>query len=118
MASGDVLEARKGATVVKLLDAVAAASDGVWIDTVEFRDGNLHFVPTGTVSFTAQVCGSSAAAKPANNTHGFQVGSDLVFASTTELGLDIVNLPRFLKVRISTYATGTLSALGNFRRAA
>jgi len=118
MSSGEGILKLPGGHHYKLLDSIAAASDGVWISVFEFHAGSLHFMTVGgTVGLTVQIRGSNAPEVPASSAHGAQVGSDQVFSTATETVLSIDNCPRWLKARVSAWTVGTVSVYGIFRPA-
>lgn len=107
MADGDVLDDTgiPGSYVRRwrLIDAKVATGNGVWVDTGPFTEnGTLHV--DGITTATIEVRGSDATAKPADNTHGDIIGS----AQTADVHLDLTNVPRWLKVRVTAWTSGTI----------
>jgi hypothetical protein len=94
-----------GRTIVRaqLLTNVAAITDGEWIDVSGLNQ--MSFDIRGITSATVQLRGSNELTRPADNTHGNQLGSD----STVD-GFVIVSASvRWLKVRVSTYVSGSVN---------
>lgn len=109
MASGDLKENLGWRATYKLLDGVTATSDGVWVDCGLFTEGRAHLAPgTGTL----QLRGSDEDTKPANNTDGYQIGSDVTAVDDIEVAV----LPRWIKVKVSAHTSGTHNAWVTFRR--
>lgn len=92
---------------IKFLDAKVAVADGVWIDVIEYETVNIHV--SGVTTATIQVHGDSSATIPSNPTDG------VVMATLTANGIVAIpksDLPRYVKVKISAWTAGTISALG------
>ena len=100
MASGDQI----GPNSFKLLDGLAAQDDGVWVDARAFQTQSIQV--TGITTATIKICGSNAQTKPANNTHGAQIGSDI----TADSIVSVLHPVKWIKARISAHTTGTISA--------
>lgn len=96
---------------VQILPSVSAADDGTWFDTLNFDEGSID-VSIATTA-TVVVCGSNAAAVPANSAHGFQIGGDI---SATGAYI-IVDCPRWLKTRVSAWTAGAVIVNATLRRA-
>ena len=109
MASGDFAAGGRFGQLFKLIDAVSATSDGVWIDATMLQHGSIEVTIATTA--TVQLRGSNAASKPANSADGFQIGSDI----TASGGFAIEHLPRFLKAKISAHTSGAVSVLAWLR---
>jgi hypothetical protein len=95
-----------GRTIVRaqLLTNVAAINDGEWIDVSGLNQLSLDI--RGITSATVQLRGSNEPTKPLDSTHGNQLGSD-----TTVDGFVIVSASvRWMKLRVSTYVSGTINA--------
>jgi hypothetical protein len=95
-----------GRTIVRaqLLTNVAAINDGEWIDVSGLNQLSLDI--RGITSATVQLRGSNELTRPADNTHGNQLGAD-----TTTDGFVIVSATvRWMKLRVSTYVSGTINA--------
>src|SRR3990167_2131534 len=108
MASGDIITNRKYFRHIKLLDAIGAANDGVWIDCISFTSISIEV--SGITTATVLINSSNAATKPANTAHGqlrgtFTADGDHVSS----------NLPRWIKARISAWTSGTISAIATLR---
>lgn len=110
MANGTINATTKRAINVTLIDAAAATDDGTWIDTMDFAEGSIDVTISATA--TAQIRGSDAATKPADNTHGNQIGSDI----TSSGQYSIVNCPRWLKARVSAFTSGTVTVNATLRK--
>lgn len=106
MANGDWVALNKDWAQVKLLDAEAgAAADGVWIDVQRYGMALVDF--TFSATGTTELRASSAATKPANNTHGVLLVTAVTNATTPPV-VTIAVTPRWLKAR-TTASTGTIS---------
>jgi hypothetical protein len=95
-----------GRTIVRaqLLTNVVAINDGEWIDVSGLNQLSLDI--RGITSATVQLRGSNELIRPADNTHGNQLGAD-----TTADGFVIVSATvRWMKLRVSTYVSGTINA--------
>jgi hypothetical protein len=95
-----------GRTIVRaqLLTNVVAINDGEWIDVSGLNQMSIDI--RGITSATVQLRGSNELIKPADATHGNQLGSD-----TTVDGFIIVSASvRFLKLRVSTFVSGNINA--------
>ena len=89
----------------KLLDAQAANTDGVWVDTDGFYPFSLQI--SGITSASVILCGSNAEVRPANTDHGTPLHSTL----TGDLFLGI-NMPvSWIKCRVTGYSAGTITAI-------
>lgn len=110
MANGTINAVTKRATNVTLLDAVTTNDNGTWIDTMDFVDGSIDI--TISAAGTVQIRGSDAATKPADASHGNQVGSDF----TASAQATIVSCPRWLKARVSAGNTGTITVNTTLRK--
>jgi hypothetical protein len=109
MANGTVLHQRNSALQVTLLDAVTATSDGAWVDTIDYAEGNVHVA--GITTATVQIRGYNlASTAPANTVHGFQIGSNITATADNQAGIALATMPRFLKVMVSGYTGGTITA--------
>lgn len=108
MASGDVISRKERFVHIKMLDALAAADNGVWIECHGYDQVSIHI--DGITTATVTVNASSKATKPANTVH------DIVRASLTADGeVTYQVLPRWMKCRISAWTSGTVSAFAVFR---
>jgi hypothetical protein len=110
MANGTINATTKRATNVTLIDAAAGTADGVWIDAMDFAEGSLDVTISATA--TVQIRGSDAATTPADNTHGTQIGSDITSSSQAS----IVCCPRWLKARVSSFGSGTITVTATLRK--
>lgn len=88
----------------KLLDVAGGTTDGQWVDVRGFKNFTVDIRLTGTA--TAKVCGSNEPTKPANTAHGVQVGPDII----TDSMVSITSPLRWLKCRVSSFSSGTISA--------
>lgn len=95
-----------GKTVLwaQLLTDQAAATDGEWMAVLGWHPLTIQI--DGITTATVQVRGSNAKAQPANSTDGFQLGSDISTDSLVALDAPI----KWIKVKVSTYVSGTLNA--------
>lgn len=109
MANGTVLHRRNDALQVTLLDAVTATNDGQWVDCIAYSEGSIHVagITTATVQLRGYNLGSSL---PANTVHGFQIGSNVTATADSQATLALSTMPRFLKVMVSGYTGGTITA--------
>ncbi|KKK53053.1 hypothetical protein LCGC14_3098630, partial [marine sediment metagenome] len=99
MANGDQIQVNKLFAIFALLDAETGTTDGVWVDTGLFERASFHLeIGAGTL----QIRGSNNPTKPADNTHGFQIGADKT--ATAEIGTSI--LPRWVKARVTVDTSG------------
>lgn len=92
---------------IKFLDGKTATADGVWIHVGEYETVNIHV--QGVTTATIEVHGDSSATQPADASSG------IVMASLTANGIVAIpkaDLPKYVKVKISAYTAGTISALG------
>lgn len=111
MPSGDRLETAKlhnvGALkeLHQLLEGVTDVDDGVWVDVSFFQKMTLQV--SGITTATVQVRGSLDLSKPANNTDGFQIGANITADAVQEITTPV----RWLKLKVSAFTTGTISAL-------
>lgn|SRR5262252_1223687 len=99
-----------------LLDAFNATGtgNGVWCDTKGFMSGTI--VITGaTGAAVVEVDVSNDLARPANNTHGM---TQTTLAAGTNGFVSLPALPRWIKARVSTLGTGTVTATANLTTAA
>lgn len=103
-ASGDKIGCGNVRCEYKALDAEVATTDGVWLDATEYKTATVHI--TGITTATVKANISNAPTKPAAATH------DIEAVSITADGLiQLDNMPvRWIKVRISSYTSGTISA--------
>jgi len=99
-------EASQGnaALTARLLEAVGAVDDGVWIDVAGWFP--FCFEINGITVATVQIRGSLAPTKPANTVHGFQVGANV----TTTGSQNIASLEplRWVKARVSAWTSGSI----------
>jgi hypothetical protein len=110
MANGTINAVTKRATNVTLIDAATALADGVWIDTMDFAEGSIDITISATA--TVQIRGSDAATQPADNTHGNQLGTDFTASGQASL----VCAPRWLKARVSSFGSGTVTVNATLRK--
>lgn len=87
-----------------LFTGVVAVMDGEWFDARGL--GPIGIEVSGITTATAQIRGSNATAKPADNTHGSAIGADI-----TADGIVRVDTPVcWMKVRVSAWTSGTIAA--------
>lgn len=111
MADGDKIFEHRHILHYKLIDAAVATGNGVWIDTADYGSGTIHLTLAGTA--TAQVFGSNAAAAPAASTDHAQIGVDINASSLVTIAV----MPRWIKVKVSSWTSGAVSAFLCARRA-
>lgn len=89
-----------------LLDALGATSDGQWVDFQGFSKASLE-VAIGAITLgnVVKLRGSNALTRPANTSHGEQIGGDI----TSDGIVDVDTPVRWIKAYISTYGSGTLT---------
>lgn len=110
MADGDnIVPNARLFTAYLLIDAAAGTDNGVWVDTSTLAEGAIQVVISGVA--TVQIRGSDAAVKPANNTDGYQIGSDI----TASGGFTLTQSSRWLKAKVSTFASGTVTVTATLR---
>lgn len=109
MASGDVIQRTPSMLHVKLLDALVAVDDGVWIDTGDYKEASIHV--SGVTTATVKINGSGKATKPTATTHDIEMSG-----VTADAIVDLPQLPRWLKARISAWTSGTISVFAVMRR--
>lgn len=90
--------------LAKLLDGITSTTDGEWIDIEGVIGKTLHIKGIGTA--TLKVCGSMDMTKPFNSNHEIQIGADI----TADCLLEIAAHLRWIKVRCSSYSSGTIYA--------
>ena len=109
MSNGRIVATNPEFRHVVLLDAITGTSDGTWVDMGPYRIAvEIHF--SGATACTFVVCGDSVTASgtaPADSTHGTQIGSDV----TADGHYSVAQVPRWLKVRCTTYGSGTVSVV-------
>jgi hypothetical protein len=117
MASGDTVLQYQNIWHVILLDAIAAADDGVWIDCSLWDAGSIHYVASGgSVGLTVEIRGSNAPVKPANSVAGGLIGtSGQVFNAAGEVLVSIDYTSRWIKARVVSYTAGTVSVYAILR---
>ena len=86
-----------------ILDGATAVTDGTWISVEGYQPLTVEVVGIDTATVTLHT--SNAPTPPANSTHGTQVNS---FTSDDTMKLD--DPVRWLKVRVTSYNTGSISA--------
>jgi len=87
------------------LDAAGGTTNGTWIDVRGFGLASVSIEGIGTA--TAHVCASNAAAKPDDTAHGLQLGDDITADTIVSMLIPV----RWVKVRLSTHASGTITAI-------
>jgi len=90
-----------------LLDAVAAQDNGDWLDVEGYGKKTIEIIISNTA--TAQVYVSNAPAKPLNTADHIKVGADVTTSGLVELTSPV----RWLKVKVSGWTSGTVSAYVN-----
>jgi hypothetical protein len=89
------------------LNAVVGTSNGVWWDVSGWNVKNIQV--SGIIGDTVRVYGSNNPTCPANSADGVQVGADIT-VDNTSIASSVPWL--WMKVKISTAGTGTISAWG------
>lgn len=114
MANGTILHRRNSALQFTALDAVTATSDGQWVDTIDYAEGNLHV--TGISTATVQMRGYDiGTVLPANTVHGFQIGANITATADSQTTIALATMPRFFKVMVSGHGSGTITAAAIIR---
>ena len=86
-----------------LLDGVTAVTVGTWERTSSYTRSSVHV--KGITTATVIINGSNTLTKPANADH------EIELSSLTADGLVSIDLPvKWMKVRVSAYTSGTISA--------
>ena len=86
-----------------LVNAVAATQDGEWVDIYGVHPLSLDI--SGITTATLQVRISNDLVKPADTSHERQAGTDITADSTVTIDAPY----RWLKIRISAWASGTIT---------
>jgi len=89
-----------------LLSAVAATSDGEWVNAQGLAPFSVHV--TGITDATVRIHGSNKTTAPANADAEEQLGSDIT--ATTDTILEYSAPMRWIKASIPTYVGGTITA--------
>ncbi len=100
------IEARgaKACREYTLLDAKTSTTSGEWADVSGWRRATVHI--TGIVTATCQIRGCATPTKPLDSEDHIQIGSDI----TSDTLYEITAKLKWLKVKISAYTSGTISA--------
>lgn len=98
---------RSGLTVESLFHPFAAevaTSNGEWVSALGWQSVivDVQIQTTANVAFR----GSNAATVPANSAHGFELKTAV--SSTGLFELEEFEMPRWIKVRIATWGSGTV----------
>jgi len=86
-----------------LLSAATGTTNGQWHDVSRWDTITVHV--KGVTSATVNICASCAPAQPADSADEYEVTP-----VTSDGIIDITTRPKWLKVRVSVYATGTIYA--------
>ena len=114
MANGSILHRRNSALQVTFLDGVTATSDGQWVDTIDYAEGCIHV--SGISTATVQLRGYNiTTVAPENTVHGFQIGSNITATADSQTTIALATMPRFLKVMVSGFGSGTITAAAIIR---
>lgn len=124
MAHGDLQYQTRHDRLVLFVDSAVATADGVWIDSAHYTE--LSLTLSGVTTAAIQVRGSDDLTKPANSTHGQPVTVALTTGTTAAAAtVNVTNangsmyvvgtLPRWVKVQVTAWTTGTLVCYGLFR---
>ena len=90
-----------------LLDAVVAQDNGDWLSVEGYGKKTIEIIISNTA--TAQVYVSNAPTKPLNTADHIKVGADVAASALIELTSPV----RWLKVKVSAWTSGTVSAYVN-----
>jgi len=84
--------------------AEVATSNGDWVTALGWQS----LIADVTIATTATVDlrGSNAATEPANSAHGFELKTALTATGIFEL--EAFEMPRYVKIRISSWASGNV----------
>lgn len=109
MANGDILYRRNDCLQVTFLSGATATDNGQWVDVAGYSEGNVHVagITTATVQIRGYNLGSTL---PANSVQGFQILSNITATADSGTGISLGAMPRYLKVIVSGYTGGTISA--------
>ena len=94
-----------------LLVGVTATGDGEWFDCQGVKE--LNILVAGLTTGTVQLIGSNATKIPADSTHGTTIKTT---TTNKQLGLKAEEIPRWAKVRVSAYTSGTINVSVKRRR--
>lgn len=89
----------------QMLEGIGATANGVWVETKYMKQGSLQV--DGITTATLQVRGSNALSRPADDTHGYQIGSNITANGLTA----ITTSCRWIKVQVTAWTEGTISAI-------
>jgi hypothetical protein len=95
----------KGIVRATLLGAVGAESNGEWINLEGMTPFSIDV--SGITNATVQIRVSNAASKPADASHGVQIGSDITVDKINEYTIPA----RWIKARVSAWVSGTITAI-------
>lgn len=96
----------KGRLEIVFLDAVTATDNGKWFRLDPLS--NISIDISGITTATVQIFGSNASTQPSDATDGRQIGFDVTSDSIVSITTPI----KYLKVKVSAYTSGTISARG------
>jgi hypothetical protein len=85
-----------------LLNAATSTTNGEWVEIAGYQ-GTVHI--TGITTATVEVDVSNEPSKPLNTTHGITLSS-----VTANAGVVVNSAWRWIKVRCTSYTSGTISA--------
>lgn len=88
-----------------LLDAVTGTTDGEWMNLEGLTPFSIDI--SGITNATVRINVSNATNKPADSSHGSQIGSDITADRINEYTIPA----RWIKARVSAYVAGTISAI-------
>ena len=94
-----------------LLVGVTATDNGKWFDCQGVKE--LNVLVDGISTATVQLIGSNATKIPADNTHGTTIKK---ITTNTQMTLKEEEIPRWAKVRVTAYSSGTINASVKRRR--
>lgn len=86
-------------------DTAGGTTNGEWFSCAGVDNVLVEFDESNTAGIT--ISGSNAATVPANSAHGLIIGSEITSDAWTEI--EAKDLPRWLKVRITTATSGTVT---------
>lgn len=103
MANGRVIEMSEQTVHIAALDAVVAVDTGQWISTKGYDQGTIHI--KGITTATVIINSSNEETRPTAATHDIQR-----LSVTADAEHILATLPRWIKVRISAWTSGTIDA--------
>ena len=102
MAEGDKVAIREAIVYESVIGAVAASDGMGWVDTSGFAQAVIHV--EGITTATVQFRGSNQTVRPALTDDEVPISEVTANGMTTLIGL-----PRWMKVMVSAWTTGTVN---------